>query len=120
MPRRRWLWIGLALCLGLIGFEAGHPTAPESFALALETHGLGEAPGGPIGLFSFTGWTGWTRFVALVFVASMLSEDLTCIGVGLLVGRGAVGMVGGTIACLIALVAESLWGAWIGQRRRLA
>jgi len=51
---------------------------------------------------------GWLVFVALVFAASMVSEDLTCAGVGLLVAMGQVGFVGGVAACLLALVAGDL------------
>jgi len=51
---------------------------------------------------------GWLVFVALVFVASMVSEDLTCAGVGLLVAMGQVGFGGGVAACLIALVVGDL------------
>ncbi|MEZ4216627.1 MAG: VTT domain-containing protein [Myxococcota bacterium] len=50
----------------------------------------------------------WAAFAALVFAASMVSEDLACIGVGVLVGRGSVGLVGGSLACAGALVAGDL------------
>ena len=47
---------------------------------------------------------GWLIFFLLVFVASMVSEDLTCAGVGLLVATGQVGFWGGVAACIFALV----------------
>jgi membrane protein DedA with SNARE-associated domain len=50
---------------------------------------------------------GFAWFAALVFAASMLSEDLTCIGVGLLVARGRVGLAAGVAACAFAL--------WLGD-----
>ncbi len=63
---------------------------------------------------------GWLVFVVLVFAASMVSEDLTCAGVGLLVAMGQVGFGGGVAACLIALVAGDivlyLAGRLIGAR----
>jgi pimeloyl-ACP methyl ester carboxylesterase/membrane protein DedA with SNARE-associated domain len=61
-----------------------------------------DARGGPRGAL------GWLLFVALVFAASMVSEDLTCIGVGLLVARGAVGLAGGSLAAGFALVVGDL------------
>jgi len=51
---------------------------------------------------------GWIVFCLLVFVASMISEDLTCAGVGLLVATGQIGFLGGVAACVIALVAGDL------------
>jgi len=42
-------------------------------------------------------------FVGLVFAASMLSEDLTCIGVGLLVARGQIDFATGVAAGVFAL-----------------
>ncbi len=46
-------------------------------------------------------------FFALVFLASMVSEDLTCIGVGLLVARGQVAFSTGVGASVFAL--------WLGD-----
>lgn len=51
---------------------------------------------------------GWVVFLLLVFIASMVSEDLTCAGVGLLVATGQVGFVGGVAACIFALVLGDL------------
>lgn len=51
---------------------------------------------------------GWIVFCLLVFVASMISEDLTCAGVGLLVATGQVGFAGGVAACIFALVLGDL------------
>jgi membrane protein DedA with SNARE-associated domain len=50
---------------------------------------------------------GFVGFAAWVFAASMLSEDLTCIGVGLLVAQGRVELVAGIAACTFAL--------WLGD-----
>lgn len=51
---------------------------------------------------------GWLVFALLIFAASMVSEDLTCAGVGLLVAMGQVGLLGGILACVFALVAGDL------------
>jgi len=68
---------------------------------------------------------GWIVFFLLVFVASMVSEDLACAGVGLLVAAGQVGFAGAVAACIFALVAGDLvlygGGRLVGPRflRRL-
>lgn len=51
---------------------------------------------------------GWLVFGLLVFAASLVSEDLTCIGVGWLVALGQVAVGGGILACVVALVAGDL------------
>ncbi|RIK93467.1 MAG: hypothetical protein DCC71_23975, partial [Proteobacteria bacterium] len=50
---------------------------------------------------------GFALFAALVLAASLVSEDLTCIGVGLLVAQGRVGYGAGVAACALAL--------WLGD-----
>jgi membrane protein DedA with SNARE-associated domain len=50
---------------------------------------------------------GFALFAALVFAASLVSEDLTCIGVGLLVAQGRVGFGAAVAACAFAL--------WLGD-----
>ena len=39
----------------------------------------------------------------LIALATLVSEDLTCIGTGILVARGSIGFWPGTIACLIGI-----------------
>lgn len=60
---------------------------------------------------------GVALFFLIVFVASMLSEDLTCIGVGLLIGEGRIGFAMGVSASVFALVAGDLLlyaaGRWL-------
>lgn len=51
---------------------------------------------------------GWVVFFLLVLAASLVGEDLTCIGVGMLVAIGQVGWLGGISACVVALVAGDL------------
>lgn len=51
---------------------------------------------------------GWIVFFLLVFLASMISEDLTCAGVGLLVATSQIGFVAGVAACVFALVVGDL------------
>lgn len=50
---------------------------------------------------------GFALFAALVLAASLVSEDLTCIGVGVLVAQGRVGFATGVAACALAL--------WLGD-----
>ncbi len=72
---------------------------------------LGDASAGRIAAFVAQNepntLAGFALFAALVFAASMISEDLTCIGVGLLVAQGRVGFVAGAAACAFAL--------WLGD-----
>ncbi|MCR9096516.1 MAG: alpha/beta fold hydrolase [bacterium] len=51
---------------------------------------------------------GWLVFALLVFAASMVSEDLTCAGVGLLAATGQVALLPGIAACGVALVLGDL------------
>ncbi|MGE0442237.1 MAG: alpha/beta fold hydrolase [Gemmatimonadales bacterium] len=57
--------------------------------------------------------------LALLAAATLVSEDLACITAGLLVTRGTVGFVPGTIACLVGIVGGDLWlygmGRWLGR-----
>ena len=41
--------------------------------------------------------------MVLIAAATLVSEDLTCIGTGILVARGSIGFWPGTIACLIGI-----------------
>jgi pimeloyl-ACP methyl ester carboxylesterase/membrane protein DedA with SNARE-associated domain len=65
-----------------------------------------------------SGAVGVAVFALLVLAASMVSEDLTCIGVGLLVASGQVGLALGLAACVFALWGGDLLlyaaGRWIG------
>src|SRR5262249_18178890 len=55
----------------------------------------------------------------LLAAATLVSEDLACIATGLMVGRGTVSFVGGTLACLIGIVLGDvglfLLGRWLGR-----
>ncbi len=50
-----------------------------------------------------------------IFMATMVSEDLTCIGTGLLVAQGVIGFIPGTAACLIGIFAGDM-GIYLGGR----
>lgn len=51
---------------------------------------------------------GWVVFLLLVFAASMVSEDLTCAGVGLIVATGQVEFFTGVGAAIFALMLGDL------------
>ncbi len=55
----------------------------------------------------------------LIAASTLVSEDLACIATGLMVGRGTIGFLPGTLACLIGIVAGDLWlygmGRWLGR-----
>lgn len=56
----------------------------------------------------------------LIATATLLSEDLTCITVGLLVARGTIGFVPGTLACFLGIFVGDLLlyaaGRYVGRR----
>lgn len=85
------------LALALVAWQA----APERFAASADAIAAFLAHAQPDTL------AGFLLFAALVFAASLVSEDLTCIGVGLLVARGHVGFGSGVAACAFAL--------WLGD-----
>lgn len=44
----------------------------------------------------------------LIALATLVSEDLTCIGTGVLIARGEIGSVEGTLACLVGIFVGDL------------
>ena len=55
----------------------------------------------------------------LIAASTFVSEDLACIGTGLLVARGTIGFGAGTTACLVGIFLGDLWlfamGRWLGR-----
>ena len=55
----------------------------------------------------------------LIAGSTLVSEDLAGIATGLMVSRGTIGFLPGTIACLVGIVAGDLWlygmGRWLGR-----
>ena len=68
---------------------------------------------------------GFVVLLLLIAAATLVSEDLSCIGTGLLVSRGTLGFLPGTLACLVGIVMGDLLlyaaGRYLGRpamRRR--
>lgn len=68
---------------------------------------------------------GFVVLLLLIAAATLVTEDLTCIATGLLVVRGTVGFIPGTLACLVGIVGGDLLlyaaGRYLGRpalRRR--
>ena len=63
---------------------------------------------------------GFVVLLLLLATATLVSEDLTCIATGLLVSRGTIGFLPGTLACLVGIVLGDfllyLSGRFIGRR----
>jgi membrane protein DedA with SNARE-associated domain len=63
---------------------------------------------------------GFVVLLLLLAAATLVSEDLTCIATGLLVSRGTVGFLPGTLACIVGIVVGDfllyLSGRVIGRR----
>jgi pimeloyl-ACP methyl ester carboxylesterase/membrane protein DedA with SNARE-associated domain len=55
----------------------------------------------------------------LIAAATLVSEDLTCVATGLLIARGTLAAVPGTLACLVGIfvgdVSLYLTGRWLGR-----
>lgn len=47
---------------------------------------------------------GFAVLLLLIVAGTLLSEDLTCLATGLLVARGTIGFIPGTLACLVGIV----------------
>lgn len=64
-------------------------------------------------------WTALPGLFLLIVAATLVSEDLTCIGVGILVAENRLGFAFGTAACLVGLYAGDLSlyvaGRWAGR-----
>lgn len=62
---------------------------------------------------------GFVVLLLLLALATLVSEDFTCIATGLLVSRGTIGFLPGTLACFVGIVAGDLLlygaGRWIGR-----
>ncbi|HTL04660.1 MAG TPA: alpha/beta fold hydrolase, partial [Gemmatimonadales bacterium] len=62
---------------------------------------------------------GFVVLLLLIAVATLVTEDFTCIATGLLVSRGVVGFLPGTLACFVGIVGGDLLlygaGRWIGR-----
>lgn len=59
----------------------------------------------------------------LIALATLVSEDATCIATGLLVARGEIGFVAGSVACFTGIFLGDLLLFWVGRlfgRRALA
>jgi len=47
-------------------------------------------------------------FLLLIALATLVSEDLTCIGVGIMVAQGRIGFVAGAVACFVGIYVGDL------------
>lgn len=66
---------------------------------------------------------GWMLFLLMIVIilSTMVSEDLTCIGTGLMVARGLIGFFPGTVACLMGIFIGDILifvaGRWLAGER---
>ncbi|MCA9740782.1 alpha/beta fold hydrolase [candidate division KSB1 bacterium] len=51
----------------------------------------------------------------LLIIATFVSEDLTCIGAGLMIAKGTIGFFSGTLACFIGIFVGDLGLYWAGK-----
>ncbi|MEL7059060.1 MAG: alpha/beta fold hydrolase [Acidobacteriota bacterium] len=94
--------------------EAGEATlrsdaSPDRRTMASRTDALADGPARGAKLLFW---------MALIALATLVSEDLTCIAVGLLVARGALDFVPGTAACALGIVGGDMVLYTIGRLGR--
>lgn len=58
---------------------------------------------------------GWRILTFGIFIAALLTEDLACIGAGLLVAQGQVGLTAATLSCFLGFMVGNILLYWIGS-----
>jgi membrane protein DedA with SNARE-associated domain len=91
-----------------LAYREFKPAANDSLPVLILLHGSPMKSG--IGLIVF---------MMLIAAATLVSEDLTCIGAGLMIARDTIGFVPGTLACFLGIYFGDLilfWaGRWLGR-----
>lgn len=63
--------------------------------------------------------TGLILLMLVIILSTLISEDLTCIGTGLMIARGLIGFFPGTLACLVGIffgdILLYLAGRWLAS-----
>jgi len=97
--------------------EAG--AAPTRSTATRDRVARAQAPFDPLAVPAVAGF-GLLFFGLLIVLATLVSEDLTCIAVGALVGQGRIGFVAGVSACVLGIYIGDLLlflaGRWVGRR----
>jgi membrane protein DedA with SNARE-associated domain len=126
-PRRLWIAVGLASALGIAAAGALPPPWPTASAVeaapATAADRVGDLIGAAVGATGaqvepFTGWR-LLWVLGAIALATLITEDLTCIAAGVLVARGLVTFVAATSACLAGIFFGDLLlvgaGRWLGR-----
>lgn len=127
-----------------LGARGRHDSGPAPRALILAIAALvalcallavAVAIGSAPELTTFSAWRSWLATateasqsslalrMTLIALATLASEDATCIATGLLVARGEIGFVAGSVACFAGIFLGDLLLFWAGRllgRRALA
>ena len=103
----------VAAALGDFWAKADRGEAPVRGAALAERRAAASAPFVPHR--DARGVLAWLAFGLLVLAATLVSEDLTCIGVGFLVARGQVDFAAGVAACAFGLWAGDLMLYGVGR-----
>jgi membrane protein DedA with SNARE-associated domain len=82
-----------------------HPT-PERVSASVN--------GKPASRLELAGWS-LVLVLALIAMCTLVSEDLTCVGVGLLVSNGAIGFWQGCLGCYVGFLFGDLLIYWLGR-----
>lgn len=108
----RWQWIVPDIKNFIDAVQVGKaPTrataAPERLAAALQPFDYRQSP--------LQSGIGLVVMMLLIAAATFVSEDLTCIGTGLMIARGTIGFFSGTLACFLGIYFGDLVLFWAGR-----
>ncbi len=108
----RWQWIVPDISHFVDAVEAGEARTrltaePERLAAAQQPFDHKQKP--------IQSGIGLIVLMLLIAAATLISEDLTCIGAGLMIARGAIGFLPGALACLFGIYFGDLMLFWAGR-----
>jgi membrane protein DedA with SNARE-associated domain/pimeloyl-ACP methyl ester carboxylesterase len=66
------------------------------------------------GTLRFEGKALWVA-ILLIALSTLISEDLACVGAGILVAHGSLGFVDACLGCLLGIIGGDLFVYWLGR-----
>ncbi|MCI0691344.1 alpha/beta fold hydrolase [candidate division KSB1 bacterium] len=108
----RWQWVVPDITRFVGEVEAGKATTraaadPERVASSTMPFDPKNSP--------MAGGIGLIVLMLLIAAATLVSEDLACIGAGLMIAHGTIGFLSGTLACLWGIYFGDLMLFWAGR-----
>lgn len=108
----RWQWVVPDIARFVAAVEAGRAQTrstadPERVAASTLPFDHQQSP--------MAGGIGLIVLMLLIATATLVSEDLACIGTGLMIAHGTIGFLSGTLACLWGIYFGDLMLFWAGR-----